>query len=265
MVVARHQRGSHGGFQALRRAAAALLGAAALAGTAMAADFRLIEGQATYLDRRAIGPDAQLTVLLLDVSRADAPATVLASILIVPDGQVPVPFSLTYDAGAVDPRFSHVLAAELRSAGRLTHRTTTAHPVLTRGAPTTDVTLVMDRVAQVAPTPAGAWRVTSIRGRASAEGVTTTLDVGQDGSLSGSGGCNRFRGQAKIDGDRFEAGPAATTMMACPEPQAAQERAFFSALSAVVGWRIEDRGPDGRHLVLLDAAGDGVVMLTPAP
>jgi heat shock protein HslJ len=41
------------------------------------------------------------------------------------------------------------------------------------------------------------------------------LDIQDDGTFSGSDGCNRLSGQGQIDGDEITFGSIASTMMAC--------------------------------------------------
>ncbi len=69
-----------------------------------------------------------------------------------------------------------------------------------------------------------------------------------DGRASGFSGCNRFTGGYTRDGDTITVGRLAGTMMACPEPRMAAEKAFLDALS-------------GAHRVAI--AGDRLT-LTPA-
>ncbi len=75
------------------------------------------------------------------------------------------------------------------------------------------------------------------------------------GAVSGSGGCNRIRGGAEVDGDRLAIAGVASTMMACPPPASTVEAAFLAALDGVVGWSIGAAG----ELRLRDA--DGTVIL----
>jgi putative lipoprotein len=74
-----------------------------------------------------------LTVAVEDVSRANAPATVLAKTAVQVDGQVPIPFSLTIDAADVDDRATLSVRARLRSSVG-TWISNTHNAVLTRGA-----------------------------------------------------------------------------------------------------------------------------------
>lgn len=56
------------------------------------------------------------------------------------------------------------------------------------------------------------------------------LNFADDGSLFGKGGCNNFSGGYTIDGTIVSFGAIAATMMACPDPAASVESAFFAAL-----------------------------------
>jgi hypothetical protein len=77
-----------------------------------------VTGSVRYLERIALPARAVLTVAVEAVSRANAPATVLAKTAVQVDGQVPIPFSLTIDAADVDDRATlpYALACARRSA-----------------------------------------------------------------------------------------------------------------------------------------------------
>ncbi len=51
------------------------------------------------------------------------------------------------------------------------------------------------------------------------------------GNVSGSAGCNVYRGTATIDGSKIEVGPLATTQMACQDPAAGVESAYLANLA----------------------------------
>jgi copper homeostasis protein (lipoprotein) len=67
--------------------------------------------------------------------------------------------------------------------------------------------------------------------------------------VAGSGGCNRFTGSYKRNGDRLTFGKMAMTFMACPEGMET-EREFVTALEQVRSWKIF-----GEYLELLDSNG----------
>jgi putative lipoprotein len=94
------------------------------------------------------------------------------------------------------------------------------------------------------------WRAVEIDGTPVADGVEITLMVDQAGGLTGRSGCNRYFGQAEIDGVRIGIGGLGTTRMACPEPMMAEEQRYLAAVESVAGWRIE-----GEALLLSDEEG----------
>lgn len=71
------------------------------------------------------------------------------------------------------------------------------------------------------------------------DGVEATATFAA-GAVSGSGGCNRFTAGYTLEGDRLMIERGASTMMACPEPQATVEQAFMAALEATKTYRIKD-------------------------
>lgn len=111
------------------------------------ANSAVVTGTVSYRERIALAPDAVVHVRLDNVSHADRPAVTLAAQTIRPDGrQVPLPFALAYDPAAIDARARYVVRAEIRDAdGTLLWTTDTAYPVITQGAPTEDVEVIVRR------------------------------------------------------------------------------------------------------------------------
>lgn len=92
------------------------------------------------------------------------------------------------------------------------------------------------------------WQVLAVRGETLPEGSEAELRFGRDGSLSGSGGCNRLIGTYERTGEGLRIpGGIGMTMMACPDPVMTRERAFVTALEAVAHFEIAD---DGKLLLL---------------
>ena len=93
------------------------------------------------------------------------------------------------------------------------------------------------------------------------EGSVLTAEFGTDGSLSGSGGCNRFMTTYESDGvSTITIAPPASTMMACPEPAGVseQEMQYLAALAtaatySIDGNRMELRTADGALAVSFQA------------
>ncbi len=107
---------------------------------------KTLSGTLTYRQRIAIPPQTEAIVRLLDVSRADAPAIVIAEQRFRTDGrQMPLPFALTYDPARIDSRMSYAVSGELRVGERVLFLNTTRHSVLTRGAPADNVELRLEQ------------------------------------------------------------------------------------------------------------------------
>ena len=71
------------------------------------------------------------------------------------------------------------------------------------------------------------------------EGQVPSVRFGPDGKVTGNGGCNRFSGTYRVDGDRITIGPRlVTTRMMC-RGKMETERKFLHALTAVTRWDIE--------------------------
>lgn len=104
-----------------------------------------VTGEAIYLERIAVPPDARLEVVLEDISRADAPAERIGEVTIRDAGQPPYPFTIEYDARQIDPRHTYRLAARLYDGENLLFVTDEVHQVITRGFPSA-ATLRLRRV-----------------------------------------------------------------------------------------------------------------------
>lgn len=102
------------------------------------------------------------------------------------------------------------------------------------------------------------WALTSY----TADGTQTAVpaDViadatfGEDGSLSGSGGCNRFTGSYTQDGAKLTIGPVASTQMFCEGPGSDVESAYLPSLSETSTFTAS-----AEKLTLYDAAGTAIL------
>jgi heat shock protein HslJ len=95
-------------------------------------------------------------------------------------------------------------------------------------------------------------------------GTEITALFGEDGSLTGSAGCNNYATSVEIQDNRITVtSPVASTMMMCPEPVMEQERAYLGALESVAAFQIE-----GDVLELTNAAGQATLtfkVIEPTP
>jgi len=118
--------------------------------TAKAEPTASVRGEATYLERFAVPPGARLQVLLLDVSRADAPSQTIGGATLSDIGQPPYGFEVAYQPSQIVSSHQYVVRARLMHEGRLLFTTDRAYPVITAGHPT-EVQLLLKRVGAQLP------------------------------------------------------------------------------------------------------------------
>jgi putative lipoprotein len=92
-----------------------------------------VSGSISYRERIALSPQSILEVQLVDVSEADAPATVIAEKSITGPGQVPINFELAYDPSSIDERLTYAIQARISEGDRLVFINDMHTPVLTGG------------------------------------------------------------------------------------------------------------------------------------
>ncbi|HEX2991152.1 MAG TPA: META domain-containing protein [Anaerolineales bacterium] len=79
------------------------------------------------------------------------------------------------------------------------------------------------------------------------------LTFNEDGSVSGSTGCNGAGSEYTVDGDQIEFAPFVSTLMACEDPIMEQESTFHQVLNGIATYEI-----DGDTLTL---SRDGMVLV----
>lgn len=100
---------------------AAVAAAGIMAGCTMGAAPRTmsVSGTATYRERIALPPGAVFEARLVDVSRADAPAELVASYRAESPGAPPFPFTLAYDPAHILPQHRYAIEARVSSGDEL--------------------------------------------------------------------------------------------------------------------------------------------------
>jgi putative lipoprotein len=78
-----------------------------------------IEGTVFYRERIALPPNAVVQVQLEDVSRPDAPATVMAVVTLNSQQGPPYAFSIAYSPHQIDSRMTYALRATIRVDDKL--------------------------------------------------------------------------------------------------------------------------------------------------
>ncbi|MDV7142806.1 YbaY family lipoprotein [Tropicimonas sp. TH_r6] len=218
-----------------------------------------LSGTVTYLQRIAMPPDAVLTVEVQDVSRADAPAEVIAHQTIASPGNPPYAFAFDFDPETIDPAHSYSMRATMHQDGKLLMTTDQAYPVLTRGAGDS-VEMVMKMVSESdqaakpdSPMVNTYWKLLTLKGEAvpvAKEGREAHLILRNDGNFSATVGCNQINGGYDITGADLGFTPGPMTMMACIPPFDRFEQDLVETLGTAAGF-----GISGESMELLDPAG----------
>ena len=90
-----------------------------------------------------------------------------------------------------------------------------------------------------------------------AAGITTSLDFGNDGTVSGNMGCNSFGGNFELKNGKLIFSQMISTMMACLGPQMAQEDAALKVMNGTVSFQVY-----GSTLTIFDASGANAITLS---
>lgn len=107
----------------------ALLVAGSLAVTPALAKSRTLKGAVDYPETVVVQVGSVLEVELIDLSKVDAKAKVIAKTSHKTTGIRPISYSLKYDDKQLKPKGSYALQARVTSNGELLLITTTQHPV----------------------------------------------------------------------------------------------------------------------------------------
>ena len=113
----------------------------------------------------------------------------------------------------------------------------------------------------------GDWTVISVLYddaiRSVVVGTDLTADFAADGTISGNTGCNSFRGDYTLEGEKLRVGPLTATEVTCPTKEASeQEAGYLAALESAAqiaqaspGTHVAElEGADGRHAHALAVA-----------
>lgn len=221
-----------------------------------------LRGTAMYRERMSLPTDAIFEATLEDVSRADAPATVIGRARLEPAGHPPFRFAIHYDPLRLEPGHSYSVRARVMAAGQLLFTTDRQYALPSAGE---ELSIQLVRT-QSAPAPAGIAALENTYWKLLRVG-TETVNLGaqqrephlvlhsQGKRVAGTGGCNRIIGAYAVSGEELKFSQMGGTMMACPDGMQ-YERAFHDALMNVSRWRI-----DGERLELFDSAGTSLALL----
>jgi heat shock protein HslJ len=111
-----------------------------------------------------------------------------------------------------------------------------------------DNVLILTRGTFTAQTPesaplVGTWRLTSYGPRetlsSALENVEAFVTFNEDGTLTGTSGCNEFGGSYTVDGNEIAFDEITSTLMLCDTPIMGQEEAMYQLLSETTAFQIE--------------------------
>ena len=78
-----------------------------------------IEGVVVYRERIALPPSAEIEIVFEDVSRPDASATVISTLIMAAKNGPPYAFSIDYNPEQIDSRMTYALRATIRVDGKM--------------------------------------------------------------------------------------------------------------------------------------------------
>lgn len=244
--------------------------AAGCASNSLFSGSNTIEGSVTYRERMMVPPEATVSVVLEDVSRADAPSIPVAKTAFPAEGAPPWDFELSYDPSKLQERHRYNLRARIKHDDELLFVTKQAYRVVPDQT-AKPFNLMLSRVigddqpeASAAPPLNGTyWQLTHIRGDA------VKTDTGSDNlniifkskeqRVAGFSGCNQFSGAYRRDGNELTLEKIAATMKACMDGME-RERAFRKALGETTRFQTQ-----GTTMTLLNADDDAILRFEASP
>jgi putative lipoprotein len=221
-----------------------------------------VHGTATYRERIALPRHAVFEATLEDVSRPGAASEIVARIRNEQPGNPPIRFTISYDAGRIIQSHSYAVRARILVDDRVWFTSDRSYPILTRGNPS-EVQLLLRRtsgqslparVQSPPPLENTYWKLIYLGNTAVAADTrhpeANIVLHPANGTVTGSGGCNRLSGRYTVNGNRLSFSRVASTMMACVSGMET-EQAFLNAIGRVRSWRIF-----GQNLELYDDRGN---------
>ena len=220
-----------------------------------------ITGQAAYRERIMLDPGSTFDVTLIDISRSDSNAPVLAEYSRRIRGeQVPLQFTLEVPRYKLERNGRYAVRATITGPDRrLAWTTDTVYPVYSNriNQDLGTLQLVSARGPQGSmQSPAGRnLIVEDISGRGIIDSSNITINFGNDGRINGSDGCNLYSADYRIDERGMQIGAIAGTKRACAPALMNQGNSFMRVLQDVNSWTMDRNGRltlktrNGRYLV----------------
>lgn len=219
-----------------------------------------ISGTAAYRERMALPPQAELHLVLYEVTSDGSREPVKEHDLVI-QGQIPVAFTLS---GILPQAEAYELEASILADGAILFAT--AAPAVVHSGDA-NVRLMLHRVlseqpvSSLLPSPSATdlmekqWVLSRLHGEPVQKFpdqpepylIFTPESAGML-RLSGSDGCNRLIGTCQITEDSVQFSQMGSTMMLCPAGEE-QARAFAGALASTTNWRFANAQKDQLELL----------------
>jgi putative lipoprotein len=229
-----------------------------------------VTGTALYRERLALPQTTIFEAVLEDTSLVDAPAVRIGSCKKDHPGNPPFHFSIAYDPAKIVESHTYLVRATITLDGKLMFTSTSSHPVITKGNPTT-VSIGMQHVApdnsspsvmsRTGVAPEGLentyWKLTVLGSKTVTVGAgkrEPSLILHPEGMRTEVfGGCNSFAGTYTVKGKELHFSAMAGTLMACDDNSMDIEKNFAGALTETRTFHVV-----GKHLDLMDEQGKAV-------
>ena len=201
-----------------------------------------------YLQRIALPPGAEVSLILEDVSKMDMPAEVIAEQIFTAVGAPPYQVNLSYNEAQIKPLHRYVLRAQITLDGQLLFTNTQQVDAFANQSAKPTEILVSSMRRNVKHN--GLVRLTDTHWQLSMLGEQViTADVAKrtpyltfkqdDNKVIGFSGCNRFSGNYNTSADSIDLSQLLTTKKMCFQ-QMNLETKFLSALSETDNYKVID-------------------------
>lgn len=114
-----------------------------------------VSGTITYNVRSALPANAVVTMQIAQVGASGAPQLVAEQRFSTNGAQVPFRFTVPYDPARIDANATYTLQGNISVNGQIRFTTSQLYPVITRGNPSTNLSIVMVPVGNLPNTSSG--------------------------------------------------------------------------------------------------------------
>ncbi len=217
-------------------------------GQAVSIQQHSITANVFYLQRIALPPGAQVSLVLEDISKMDVAAEVIAQQTITAVGSPPYQMDLSYNAAQIKPQHRYALRARIELNGQLLFTNTQQIDAFAnQSAKPTEILVSQVRSKMTAD---GQVRLTGTHWQLSMLGTEAiTADVTlhapyitfsqDDNKVMGFAGCNRFSGNYDTLANSVNLTQLLTTKKMCFQ-QMNLETQFLTALSDTANYKVID-------------------------